>query len=145
MREGLSAISPRSMQGKISNALASDKGEGCINPFMALDEPESVRENNSLTSSDEVHKRYRELPGVVEQEYADVVKNEVVQKGELIGPEGEDLVSIQLPSINIPHFRFGLNGRAAWARATATWARCSSSASTRGATTGRSSTASAAR
>jgi uncharacterized sporulation protein YeaH/YhbH (DUF444 family) len=30
-----------------------------------------------------------------------------VQKGELIGRKGKDLVSIPLPSIDIPHFRFG--------------------------------------
>ena len=34
MREGLDGISPRYIQDKISNALVSDKGEGCVNPFM---------------------------------------------------------------------------------------------------------------
>src|SRR5207302_8715359 len=33
-REGLEGISPRYIQDKISNALVSDKGEGCVNPLM---------------------------------------------------------------------------------------------------------------
>jgi serine protein kinase len=77
VREGLEGISPRYVQDKISNALVSDKGEGCINPFMVLNELESGLKNHSLISSDEVRKRYRELLGVVKQEYEDVVKNEV--------------------------------------------------------------------
>src|SRR5205823_4144797 len=32
-REGMEGISPRYVQDKISNALVSDKGEGCVNPF----------------------------------------------------------------------------------------------------------------
>ena len=40
-REGLDGICPRYIQDKISNALVSDKGDGCINPFMVLNELES--------------------------------------------------------------------------------------------------------
>src|SRR6266446_6548161 len=40
-REGMEGISPRYVQDKISNALVSDKGEGCVNPFMVLNELES--------------------------------------------------------------------------------------------------------
>ena len=34
MREGMDGITPRYIQDKISNALVSDSGEGCVNPFM---------------------------------------------------------------------------------------------------------------
>jgi serine protein kinase len=77
IREGLEGISPRYVQDKISNALVSDKGEGCINPFMVLNELESGLRSHSLISSEELRKRFRELLGVVKQEYEDVVKNEV--------------------------------------------------------------------
>jgi serine protein kinase len=77
LREGLEGISPRYVQDKISNALVSDKGEGCINPFMVLNELESGLRSHSLISSEETRKRYKELLGVVKQEYEDVVKNEV--------------------------------------------------------------------
>ncbi len=40
-REGMEGIRPRYIQDKISNALVSDKGEGCVNPFMVLNELES--------------------------------------------------------------------------------------------------------
>ncbi len=77
LREGLEGISPRYVQDKISNALVSDKGEGCINPFMVLNELEGGLRNHSLISSEEMRKRYKELLSVVKQEYEDVVKNEV--------------------------------------------------------------------
>src|SRR5690606_30995093 len=35
-REGMDGISPRYIQDKISNALVSEKAEGCINPFLLL-------------------------------------------------------------------------------------------------------------
>jgi serine protein kinase len=76
-REGLDGISPRYIQDKISNALVSDKGEGCINPFMVLNELESGLKQHSLISSEEARKRFRELLAVVKQEYEDIVKNEV--------------------------------------------------------------------
>src|SRR5579872_3229577 len=76
-REGLEGISPRYIQDKISNALVSDKGEGCVNPFMVLNELEGGLRNHSLISSEETRKHFRELLGVVKQEYEDVVKNEV--------------------------------------------------------------------
>jgi serine protein kinase len=76
-REGLDGISPRYIQDKISNALVSDKGEGCVNPFMVLNELESGLRHHSLISNDEERGRYRELMSVVKQEYEDVVKNEV--------------------------------------------------------------------
>ena len=76
-REGLEGISPRYIQDKISNALVSDKGEGCINPFMVLNELESGLRHHSLITNEETRKRYLELLGVVKQEYEDITKNEV--------------------------------------------------------------------
>jgi serine protein kinase len=77
MREGMDGISPRYIQDKISNALVSDKGEGCINPFMVLNELESGLRHHSLINSEEQRKRYRDLLAVVKQEYEDIAKNEV--------------------------------------------------------------------
>src|SRR5205807_1500305 len=62
---------------KISNALVSDKGEGCVNPFMVLNELEGGLRHHSLISSEEQRKRCRELLSVVKGEYEDIVKNEV--------------------------------------------------------------------
>ncbi len=76
-REGMEGISPRYIQDKISNALVSDKGEGCMNPFMVLNELEGGLRHHSLISSEEQRKRIRELLATVKQEYEDVVKNEV--------------------------------------------------------------------
>jgi len=76
-REGLDGISPRYIQDKISNALVSDKGEGCINPFMVLNELEAGLRSHSLIPTEEARKRYRELLTTVKQEYEDIVKNEV--------------------------------------------------------------------
>ncbi|MCC6747379.1 MAG: serine protein kinase [Deltaproteobacteria bacterium] len=76
-REGMDGVSPRYVQDKISNSLVSEKGEGCINPFLVLNELESGLRSHSLISSEEQRKRFTELLGVVKQEYEDVVKNEV--------------------------------------------------------------------
>lgn len=76
-REGMEGISPRYIQDKISNALVSDVEEKYINPFMVMNELESGLKNHSLITSEELKKRYRELLGVVKQEYTEIVKNEV--------------------------------------------------------------------
>jgi serine protein kinase len=77
MREGLSGISPRYVQDKISNALVSDVATSCVNPFMILNELESGLKHHSLISNEEERTRYRELLAVVKDEYENVVKNEV--------------------------------------------------------------------
>ncbi len=77
MREGLDGISPRYIQDKISNALVSDKGEGCVNPFMVLNELEAGLKHHSLISSEDQRQRYSHLMSIVKQEYEDIVKNEV--------------------------------------------------------------------
>ena len=76
-REGMDGVSPRYVQDKISNALVDDKHEGCVNPFMVLNELESGLRHHSLISNEDVRKKYRELISVVKQEYEDIVKNEV--------------------------------------------------------------------
>jgi serine protein kinase len=77
LNEGMHGISPRYVQDKISNALVSETGEGCINPFMVMNELEHGLQHHSLITSEEERKRYRELLAVVKSEYEDMVKNEV--------------------------------------------------------------------
>jgi len=78
-REGMQGISPRYIQDKISNSLVCDQAlqEKCINPFMVMNELESGLNHHSLISDEELKKRYRELFGVVREEYEDVLKSEV--------------------------------------------------------------------
>jgi serine protein kinase len=76
-REGMDGISPRYIQDKISNALVSEKGEGCINPFLVLNELEAGLKSHTLITSEDARKDYTELMAVIKQEYEDTVKNEV--------------------------------------------------------------------
>ncbi len=76
-REGMEGISPRYIQDKISNALVNDKDDGCINPFMVLNELGRGLEHHSLINDEDLKKRYRELLAEVKLEYEDTVKNEV--------------------------------------------------------------------
>jgi serine protein kinase len=76
-REGMDGISPRYIQDKLSNSLVSDKAEGCINPFLVLNELEAGLRSHTLITSEEDRKRFKELLTVVKQEYEDIVKNEV--------------------------------------------------------------------
>lgn len=74
--EGMTGISPRYVQDKISNALvASDTTS--INPFMVINELESGLKHHSLIANDETRKRFRELFTTLKEEYEDIVKNEV--------------------------------------------------------------------
>jgi len=75
--EGLQGISPRYVQDKISNALVAHLEAKSINPFMVLNELESGLKHHSLITSEDVRQRYRELLGVVKEEYENIVKNEV--------------------------------------------------------------------
>lgn len=79
VREGLEGISPRYVQDKISNALVNDKAgdQGCVNPFMVMNELEGGLKHHALIGSDEKRREYKELLAVVKQEYEDIVKNEV--------------------------------------------------------------------
>jgi len=64
------------VQDKLSNALVRDE-EGCLNPFMVMNELEKGLRTHSLITSEEQRKRYADLIGVVKREYEDIVKNEV--------------------------------------------------------------------
>lgn len=77
VREGMEGISPRYIQDKISNALVTDRGNGCLNPFILLNEMESGLKTHSLIRDEETRKRYRELLSLVKMEYEDIVKHEV--------------------------------------------------------------------
>jgi serine protein kinase len=75
-REGMEGISPRYVQDKISNALVSE-AEGCLNPFMVLNELEKGLKSHSLINSEEQRKRFTELISLIKREYEEIVKNEV--------------------------------------------------------------------
>ena len=74
---------------------------------------------------DQDHSRFRNIVrGKIRQNL-----RKYISQGELIGRKGKDLVSIPIPQIDIPRFRFGDKQRAASVRATAT--RAIRSAATR--------------
>jgi len=75
--EGLIGISPRYVQDKISNALVSHPDASSINPFMVLNELESGLKHHSLINNEELKLEYRELLGIVKEEYENIVKLEV--------------------------------------------------------------------
>lgn len=79
IREGLEGISPRYIQDKLSNAIvnAQQSNRGSVNPFMVLNELDSGLKNHSLLSNDELKSEYKELLGVVRQEYEEIIKAEV--------------------------------------------------------------------
>ena len=76
-REGMTGISPRYIQDKLSNALVSNTSSTTVNPFMVLNELEAGLQHHSLITSEEQRKRYKELLAVVREEYEEIVKNEV--------------------------------------------------------------------
>ncbi len=78
-QEGMHGISPRYIQDKISNSLVSDQAiqQKCINPFMVMNELEEGLAHHSLITDEETKHRYRELLGMVREEYEDVLKSEV--------------------------------------------------------------------
>lgn len=77
LTEGMSGISPRYIQDKISNALVAHPDETCVNPFMVLHELEAGLRHHSLITSQEAQQHCRELLSVVKEEHEDIVKNEV--------------------------------------------------------------------
>ncbi|NUN04905.1 MAG: serine protein kinase [Bdellovibrio sp.] len=78
-REGLEGISARYIQDKLSNALvaAQQSNKGSVNPFMVFKELESGLKNHSLIANEELKTEYKELLGVVMQEYEEIIKAEV--------------------------------------------------------------------
>jgi serine protein kinase len=75
--EGMTGISPRYIQDKISNALVAHPDEDNINPFMVMHELEAGLRHHSLIKDEEQYRHYKELLAVVREEYEDIVKNEV--------------------------------------------------------------------
>jgi serine protein kinase len=75
--EGMVGISPRYVQDKISNALVAHHDARSINHFMVMNELESGLKHHSLLTNEELRGRYKELLGVVKEEYENIVKNEV--------------------------------------------------------------------
>ncbi|MBK8205976.1 MAG: serine protein kinase [Planctomycetes bacterium] len=75
--EGMRGISPRYIQDKISNAIVNYPNTDTVNPFMVMNELEEGLKHHSLISSEDVKKRFKELLGVVRQEYEEIAKNEV--------------------------------------------------------------------
>ncbi len=80
-REGMTGISPRYIQDKVSNALVSRQAieEHTINPFMVLNELEAGLGHHSLLTDEETKKRYKELLSIVKDEYEDIIMG-VVQR-----------------------------------------------------------------
>jgi len=79
VREGMVGSSPRYIQDKISNSLVNDQAQTdrCINPFMVMNELESGLNHHSLINDEDTKKRYKELLGLVREEYEDILKSEV--------------------------------------------------------------------
>lgn len=78
-REGMSGISPRYIQDKLSNAMVSHQAQEdkTVNPFMVLNETEVGLDHHSLINDEDTKKRYKELLGLVREEYEDILKGEV--------------------------------------------------------------------
>ena len=76
-REGMEGVSARYVQDKLSNCLVSNESETSINPFMVLNELESGLKHSPLVTNEDDRKRYRELFGLVREEYENIVKAEV--------------------------------------------------------------------
>ena len=77
LSEGMTGISPRYIQDKISNALVAHPEATSVNPFMVLHELESGLRHHSLITNEDTLQHFRELLQVVREEYEDIVKNEV--------------------------------------------------------------------
>jgi serine protein kinase len=75
--EGMTGISPRYIQDKISNALVAHPDEDNINPFMVMKELEDGLRHHALIKDEEQFRHYKELLTTVREEYEDIVKNEV--------------------------------------------------------------------
>ncbi|MFO7965181.1 MAG: hypothetical protein R6U50_14755 [Desulfobacterales bacterium] len=75
--EGFTGISPRYIQDKISNAVINSEGR-CVNSFMLIKE---LREGLALHTSitDAERQRCKDLLGLVEQEYDEILREEVQQ------------------------------------------------------------------
>src|SRR6516164_9745361 len=72
VNEGMTGISPRYIQDKISNALVAHPEEDNINPFMVMHELEAGLRHHSLITSQDQLRHFKELLAVVKEEYEDI-------------------------------------------------------------------------
>jgi serine protein kinase len=73
--EGFGGISPRYIQDKFSNAVINSEGQ-CVNAFMLITElREGLKLHTSISEAE--RQRCRELLGLVEQEYDEILREEV--------------------------------------------------------------------
>ena len=75
LKEGMEGISPRYIQDKLSAALSNDKYSH-VNAFILMNEIRDGLKNHALVNKDQ-RQRYEALLAEVEDEYTDIVKNEV--------------------------------------------------------------------
>jgi serine protein kinase len=75
--EGMTGISPRYIQDKISNALVAHPDEDNINPFMVMKQLEEGLRHHALIKDEEQYRYFKEMLTTVREEYEDIVKNEV--------------------------------------------------------------------
>jgi len=75
LREGMEGISPRFIQDKLSAALSTDKYSH-VNAFILMNEIRDGLKNHALVNKDQ-RQKYEALLADVEEEYTDIVKNEV--------------------------------------------------------------------
>lgn len=76
-REGMDGISPRYVQDKISKTLVDDINRKCVNPFMIIAALKEGLAHHSLIATEALRKKYRERLKPVEEEYEEIIKNEV--------------------------------------------------------------------
>ena len=76
-QEGMSGISPRYIQDKLSNALVAHGATGCLNPFVVIRELEMGLRHHSLITHERDRERFALLLNEVREEYDEIVKNEV--------------------------------------------------------------------
>ncbi|MCB0063126.1 MAG: hypothetical protein KDE19_13470, partial [Caldilineaceae bacterium] len=76
-QEGMTGISPRYIQDKLSNALVAHGAVGCLNPFIVMRELENGLRHHSLITNERDRDRYALLLAEVRDEYDEIVKNEV--------------------------------------------------------------------
>ena len=93
--EGMSGIGPRFVQDMISEAMIAMNADGseipCINPFMVLDKMKVGLAGYSLITDETQRERFRNLIGVVRDEFTDMVKLDV-QNAIAADPEALDRV-----------------------------------------------------
>jgi serine protein kinase len=75
-KEGMEGISPRFIQDKLSNALTTDKFNH-VNPFIIMNSLRDGLKGHPLIASKDLRKKYEAHLADVEEEYTDIVKNEV--------------------------------------------------------------------